>query len=94
MDLGMVGTQKREERVVAERLFNAIQVVNVKTGMSNIRHNQCVGEDEVITSTSVQFPTDRKDPYTCGHCDQDIPLRQPPSRNRESRPFDGILDKD
>ena len=73
--------------MMVEKLFNAIQVVNVKTGMSYIRHNQCVGEDEVITSTAVQFPTDRKDPYTCGHCGQDIALRQPPNPNREPGPF-------
>ena len=44
---------------MAERLINAIQVVNVDTGMSYIRHMECVSADEVITSTSVQFPTER-----------------------------------
>ena len=79
---------------MAEKLRNAVQVVNVDTGMSYIRHSQCVSVDEVITSTSVQFPTDRTSPYTCGGCGESIPLRQPGNPNRETGRFGGIPDKD
>ena len=75
---------------MAEKLLNAIQVVNVDTGMSYVRHVQCVGTDEVITSISVQFPTERTSPYICGLCGKEIPLRQTSPPNRESRPFGGI----
>ena len=79
---------------MAERLINAIQVVNVDTGMSYIRHRECVSADEVITSTSVQFPTERISPYICGICGKDIPLRQAGRPNRERGAFGGVFDKD
>ena len=80
---------------MAEKLFNAIQVVNVDTGMSYIRHSQCVSANEVITSTTVQFPAERTSPYPCGCCGKEIPLRQPPNLLGESRgAFGGIHDKD
>ena len=79
---------------MADKLLNAIQVVNVKTGMSYIRHNQCVGEDEVITSTSVQFPAERTSPYTCGHCAQAMPLCHSQNRPGESGAFGGIFDRE
>ena len=61
---------------MAERLINAIQVVNVDTGMSYIRHMECVSADEVITSTSVEYPTERKTPFICGHCEKEISFHQ------------------
>ena len=67
-----------------KKLNNVVQVVNVQSGISHIRHSQCVRvEDEVITSTSVQFPDERADPYTCGYCDKDIPLPPAQNPNRE-----------
>ena len=78
---------------MATRIPNAIQVVNVDTGMSYIRHNHCVGADDVIASTSVQFPDGRTKPYTCGHCSKEIPLRQPQNTNRERGAFGGKFDE-
>lgn len=78
---------------MAEKLLNAIQVVNVDTGMSYIRHVQCVRADEVVTSTSVQFTTERTGPYICGLCGEEIPLHQTGATNRESGAFGGILDQ-
>ncbi len=77
-----------------EKLYNAIAVTDVQTGKCYIRHKQCVGGSDVITSTSVYFPAERTDAYTYGDCGKDIPLRQPRNPNRERGAFGGIFDED
>ena len=77
-----------------ERLYGAIQVTDVHTGKSYIRHGECVGAGEVVGSTHILFPASRSKPYTCGDCGKKIPLRQPQNPNRERGAFRGIFDKD
>ena len=72
---------------MAERLLNAIQVVNVETGMSYIRHSQCVSADEVITAMQVHYPAARATPYSCDACKKEIPLTPPQTRHGEPRAF-------
>ncbi len=77
---------------MTQKISSAIMVTDVDTGKSYIRHSQCVGEAEVVSSTSVSYPATRTKPYTCGYCGGNIPLRQPSNPNRERGAFGGKLD--